>query len=290
VAILAQGTKIIAKVQESMDSETKHEAFALFQAGAELGEPNAMDNLAKSYRRGFGVSRNYDKALEWYEKAAAKGDADAMFDLGELYQEGQDEGGQGVPRNYDTAREWYEKSAARNHSMAMVSLGWFYEHGYGGVQQDYVKARELFEKAAAMNNVIAMYDVGLLYVQGRGVPQDYAKALPWFEKAAKAAAGAHGVLKLIYSNPNSPEGNRIKAAIGALPHETPKLMPERQVLELKAEEPKLSLGELCERRLTRQLESEGQEIRVEPDGHVLVLKPAAAAASFEPNGDGEDHS
>jgi hypothetical protein len=40
----------------------------------------------------------------------------------------------------------------------------------------------------------------------------------------KAGLDAHGTLRLIYTNPNSPEGNRIKAAAAALPVEKPKLM------------------------------------------------------------------
>jgi hypothetical protein len=40
----------------------------------------------------------------------------------------------------------------------------------------------------------------------------------------KAGLDAHQTLRLIYTNPNSPEGNRIKAAAAALPVEKPKLM------------------------------------------------------------------
>jgi hypothetical protein len=40
----------------------------------------------------------------------------------------------------------------------------------------------------------------------------------------KSNLDAHQTLRLIYTNPNSPEGNRIKAAAAALPVEKPKLM------------------------------------------------------------------
>ena len=77
----------------------------------------------------------------------------------------------------------------------------------------------------------------------------------------RSAAGAHGVLKAIYGNPDQPTGHRIKAAGLALPHETPKLMPERAPLELKAAEPERSLGELCEARMARQLALEGRGVQ-----------------------------
>ena len=52
------------------------------------------------------MAQDYAKAREWYEKAADKGDADAMADLGVLYANGQ-----GVAQDYAKAREWYEKAA-----------------------------------------------------------------------------------------------------------------------------------------------------------------------------------
>ena len=54
------------------------------------------------------MTQDYAKAREWYEKAADKGDAIAMTDLGELYDNGQ-----GVAQDYAKAREWYEKAAGR---------------------------------------------------------------------------------------------------------------------------------------------------------------------------------
>ena len=49
---------------------------------------------------------NYKKAIEWYEKAAEQGDAEAQYNLGVMY-----ENGQGVDVNYKKAIEWYEKAA-----------------------------------------------------------------------------------------------------------------------------------------------------------------------------------
>ena len=46
---------------------------------------------------------NYKKAIEWYEKAAEQGHADAQYNLGGIY-------GQGVDVNYKKAMV-YEKAA-----------------------------------------------------------------------------------------------------------------------------------------------------------------------------------
>jgi hypothetical protein len=45
---------------------------------------------------------------------------------------------------------------------------------------------------------------------------------------ANATAGAHDVLRELYLDPDTPPALRAKCAIGALPHETPRLMPERR--------------------------------------------------------------
>jgi uncharacterized protein len=62
------------------------------------------------------VANDYDKAREWFEKAADKGDAGAMFNLGRLYANGY-----GVAKDYDKAREWYEKAADKDEAGAMHS-------------------------------------------------------------------------------------------------------------------------------------------------------------------------
>src|SRR6516164_841444 len=67
----------------------------------------------------------------------------------------------------------------------------------------------------------------------------------------KSNLGAHGTLRLIYSDPDAPRSDRIKAAAASLPHEAPKLMPERAPLELKAVESERTLGERCEVAMAR---------------------------------------
>ena len=59
-----------------------------------------MFNLGKRYERGDGVVQDYVKAREWFEKAAAKDNSNAMNTLGGLY-----ENGHGVTRDYGKARE-----------------------------------------------------------------------------------------------------------------------------------------------------------------------------------------
>src|SRR5262249_48896077 len=77
-------------------------------------DADAMNSLGESYYYGRGVAKNYGKAWEWYEKAAAKDDSNAMYKLGLLYEDGL-----GVAQDYGKACEWYEKAAAKDDSNAM---------------------------------------------------------------------------------------------------------------------------------------------------------------------------
>jgi TPR repeat protein len=193
--ILSRAQTIIAATQYKMEGESPHEAFMIFQAGAENGDPTAMRNLGVTYRDGWGVGQDFAKAREWFEKATKEGNALAMTDLGLLY-----ESGQGVAQDYAKARDWYEKGAANDVTDAMCNLGVLYENGRG-VTQDYTKARDWYEKAAAEDNASAMIDLGVLYENGRGLAQDYAKARDWYEKAAaEDNASAMIDLGVLYEN------------------------------------------------------------------------------------------
>jgi hypothetical protein len=93
----------------------------------------------------------------------------------------------------------------------------------------------------------------------------------------RTVAGAHGVLKEIYLDPDAPQGNRIKAAQAALPHETPRLTPVPPPLDLVAEEYE-PLAVVVERQRKRAdaLQREMRDIQVLPNGTVRILpKPGS---------------
>jgi len=62
---------------------------------------------------------------------------------------------------------------------------------------------------------------------------------------------ALSVCKEVYSDPNASPALRLKAAGLALPHEVPRLMPERAPLELTAVEEDEPLSALAERQRAR---------------------------------------
>jgi TPR repeat protein len=71
--------------------------------------------------------------VQWYEKAATQGNADAQYFLGSLYDRGE-----GVPQNYAQARQWFERAATQGNPFAQITLGLKYYLGEDGNTKDYV--------------------------------------------------------------------------------------------------------------------------------------------------------
>jgi Sel1 repeat/TIR domain len=95
-------------VQQKIDEVARQPAPTTQELSAE-----DYFNRGWSYDTGQGVPQDYRQARQWYEKAAAAGEALAMYNLGVLYDKGQ-----GVRQNYRQARQWFEKSAALGNEYA----------------------------------------------------------------------------------------------------------------------------------------------------------------------------
>jgi TPR repeat protein len=144
---------------------------------------------------GTGVPQNYETAKSWYKKAAELGNADAMGNLGALFEIGQ-----GGPQSLDTVREWYVKGAALNGRVAMHNLGAMLENGRG-ISKNLAEAKFWYERAAALEYAPALNDLGRLYLAGAGVPKNYVRAKTLFEQAAKLGdAKAMNNLGMLYLN------------------------------------------------------------------------------------------
>ena len=92
---------------------------------------------------GEGVPKDATKAVEWYQKAAAQGNADALYMLGWMYDNGE-----GVPNDAAKAVEWFQKAAAQGDVFALYRLGVMYDEGEG-VPKDSVLAYAWFNLSAA---------------------------------------------------------------------------------------------------------------------------------------------
>lgn len=116
---------------------------------------------------------------EYYRKAAEQGNADAQYNLGVCYDNGE-----GVTQSYEEAVKWYRLAAEQGNAMAQYNLGGCYEFGEG-VTQSYEEAFKWYSKAVLSDNPpkIAYKNLADCYRYGRGTIADYKKAEYYQKKA-----------------------------------------------------------------------------------------------------------
>ncbi|MES1981352.1 MAG: tetratricopeptide repeat protein [Pseudomonadota bacterium] len=146
---------------------------------AEAGDPVAQFYIGLMLDAGDGVPQNYQKALEWYGKAAAQGYIPAQANLGVLYESG-------VDQNYAMAEKWYLKAAEQGDATSQANLGTIYYIGHGAVKRDHSKAAFWYAKAAEQGNPVAQNGLSNMYEYGQSVQPDLVKAYKWLTLAAAA--------------------------------------------------------------------------------------------------------
>jgi len=163
-----------------LDKQKSYEkAFEYYQKAAQQGYVIAQNSLGLAYEWGQGVEANNQKALYWYSKAANQGFAQAQNNLGSMYdlgKVGNDDEKQAI--------YWFRQAADQGYATAQRNLGTMYSRGDGVKQNDKI-AFEWYLKAANQNQASAQYYVGISYYYGKGVSTNLEKARTWFEKAAR---------------------------------------------------------------------------------------------------------
>ena len=139
-----------------------------------------MVKLGKDYYFGEnGKQKDYVKAVEWFRKAAERGNANAQCYLGYCFKDGV-----GVDKNYTEAVKWFRKAAEQGNDVAQVNLGVCYESGQG-VVKDLAEAVKWYRKAAEQGNANAQYILGICYQNGKGVVENSSEAVKWYLKSAE---------------------------------------------------------------------------------------------------------
>ena len=112
-------------------------------------------------------------------KAADQGDAEAQYQLGNCYYDGD-----GVAKNYAEGVKWYRQAAEQGLASAQFKLGLCYKAG-NGVAEDPAEAVKWFNRAAEQGFARAKFHLGHCYRYGEGVARDEAKAEAYLREATE---------------------------------------------------------------------------------------------------------
>lgn len=181
-----------------LEADTK-EAFKLYHAAAKAGHAQAAYRTAvcceMGPEEGGGTSKDYAKAVQWYRRAAALGDAAAMYKVGAVMLKGL----LGQPKNIGEAVTWLKRGAERadqDNPHALHELATLYESTNKNpeirnkVIADDAYARDLFMQAAKLGFKVSQFRLGQAYEYGNlGLPISNRDSIAWYTKAA--AQGEH---------------------------------------------------------------------------------------------------
>jgi len=127
------------------------------RAKAEKGDAQSASVMGSVFLFGIlGVAKDEAEALKWFLKAAEQGHAEAQFNTGVCY-----ENGQGVPQDYAEAVRWYRKAAEQDEATAQWKLGLCYANGHG-VAQEYAEAYRWTLLSSAQGDEFARGAITLL--------------------------------------------------------------------------------------------------------------------------------
>lgn len=174
-------------------------AVATFSRLADQGVPAGLRTMGELHASGLaGVEKDFDKALDYFTRAAQGNDATAQVVLAGYYDQGVDltpgDGKVEVTPNPAAALELYRLAARNNVPVALFNVGIFYETGRS-VDRDPAKAFAHYLQAAGGGFAPAMQKTGVYYLNGVGTLKDPIAASGWFSRAA-AVGLPEGLLSL----------------------------------------------------------------------------------------------
>ncbi len=152
---------------------------------AAVGETHAEYDLGLMYESGYGVEIDYDRAHDYYEHAAAKGNMLAVTNLAGLYFNGA-----GRPKDIDRAVQLYKSAAEAGVAIAQTNyagmlinglgvtanlgeaIDWYLKAALAGEHRAGTILTTLYQAEAAAGNVEALRMLAAIFLEGTGVPRN----------------------------------------------------------------------------------------------------------------------
>ena len=178
--------------------QLESEEISLYILATEKNDAKAQCDLGEYYLEQGIEQGNSNSAMQWLQKSADQGYAEAQYLLGNLYYTGIE-----VFENYTEAVKWYRKAAEHGHSEAKKQLAseeislyilatekndlkaQYELYKYYSEQGNQSGAMSWLQKSAEQGFAEAQYSLGVCYKNGDGVTKNIAEAVKWYRKSAE---------------------------------------------------------------------------------------------------------
>ena len=163
-------------------------AFEYYDKAINAGNVSAYTCIGYSYY----LKKAYSEEIDWYQKGAELGENSCMYNLGWIFQNGED----GVKRDHKEAINWYQKSSETGYPDAMFMLACYLYGEYGNVvPTDKNEAWRLYSEAAIHGSAYAMaaiadYYNGYLYGEETPESSNVEGKVMWAGRALAASPGS----------------------------------------------------------------------------------------------------
>lgn len=206
-----QSPETVARQALAQDPPDWERAREYFSRAAEAGSSTAMGYLGWIYEEGLGVEVNPGQAVKWYARAARAGALQYAQKLGWMYLAGQ-----GVEANRGEAESWFAFAIAQEYTPARIAWASVLiadaQGGRGAV--DLLEAREHLMVALDSGEALASYFLARLYLEGIGNhPRDTQLGAEYVRLGAHSGhAQMQGWLAFLYWKGEGVEQDWIEAA------------------------------------------------------------------------------
>lgn len=158
------------------ENKEYEKAVEYYKKAAELGHTKSMLFLAYAYRFGEGTAENSEKALSWYKKAYAAGDKVAAGCIGAMYHYEEVSGA----TDGEILRLLLEGAAADSKKALIPLTERYYYTQYNN--ENSKLAAYFAYRAYAADDIYGCYYMGLFYYEGEYFPEVPAYAKFYLEK------------------------------------------------------------------------------------------------------------
>ena len=167
---------MIARKYWQKDGSIRDEDQALAQVASK-----AAGYIGRMFLRGEGTEQSYEKALTWFRRGVANGDALCQYKMGLMHIEGL-----GVKKDPLLAADYFKEAANQNFASAQVNMGQLFLD-----QGDIHTATRFFELAARNGHIEAFYHLAEINNYGIGQDRSCGMATAYYKTVAEKVEGVH---------------------------------------------------------------------------------------------------